>query len=118
MKWGGPTILIAFVILLAMDLTTMFIWDDMCSYYYDPIYEWIIIPGWNLFNTCWTLVMGIWLTVSGRRQRANLGALLAWIIIDALLVANQYSAVVLYMIADICAPTLYSFQLVWGKYMT
>ena len=113
MKWGGPVTLIAFFILLTMDLISMFLWDIMChGYDYSPN---ALVPGWNIANTGLTLAMGIWLTVSGRKVQVKLGALLAWIILDAVVVTSYLGAVIFYMAVAFCIPAMYSFQIAWSK---
>ncbi len=112
LKWGGPITLGAFLILTTMDLITMFFYSEM-AYGFDDYY--VYVPIYNVANTTWTLAMGIWLTVAGQRKRTNTSGLLIWIILDSLLLANQLAAIIWYMIIEISVPTLYAFQICWGK---
>ncbi len=111
-KWAGPVTLVAFLFLALSDLMTMFFWSEMC-WYSDDDYI-LLFPFWNMCNTFWTFFWGLWLTISGCRERPRTAALLAWIILDAMLVASYYGAFIWYLIFLICIPTLYAFQIVWG----
>ncbi len=112
--WAGPITIGSGLILLLMDLITMFFFYNMCCDMSHASQLIIIIPVANVVITGLTILLGILLTIFAR-MKDNQNAMLAWILMDGILLAFEAAAVIYYMVVEIDVATLYAYQLGWGK---
>lgn len=101
---GGPIALCAGVILLAVDLFSMF------SYGY-------IVIG-NVVVSCFTVFLGILLTIFARMGGDKTGAILAWAIMAVILWCYQLVQVLWMMVLYIPVYAWWMAPLFWCKYCT
>ena len=127
-KLGGPVTIVGGALLFLMDIFSIvfyddmydydypYWWDDNINFDYDDYYVDIFaeIPMFNLINSGITLLYGVLLTIFARMSN-HVKALLAWIILDALLIAYGLAMVFTYAAIMSTVPTLYAFQAVWRK---
>ena len=115
---AGPVTIIAGLILLAFDFLTMFFYYNMETNVNWSYHLWdyvgLVIPVANVINSVFTIVYGILLTVFARMSNAA-KALLAYAIIDSLLLAYHLGVIIYYMVIIIDIWTTYAVQIVWCK---
>lgn len=117
-KIAGPATIAGGLILMVFDMLTIYFYYNMETHVDWSIKIWkfagVVIPIANLINTSFTIFYGFLLTLFARMSNPS-SALMAYIILDSLLLAYHLGVIIYYMVIVIDVWTTFAIQLVWCK---